>query len=110
MCAQSPHAMKGLIIGTFFAIKGIFQFLGATVLYVPFLSWNLHSSFPSCGFVYYLVNILVALSGLVAYTCVARRYQYRQRDEPDNVYRYAEDYYDRDIKNRVQNNYSWEQA
>ena len=32
----------------------------------------------------------------MAYTWVARRYQYRQRDEPDNIYRYAEDYYDRD--------------
>ena len=95
MCAQSPHAMKGLIIGTFFAIKGTFQFLGATVLYVPFSFWSLETSFPSCGFVYYLINILVALSGLVAYTCVARRYQYRQRDEPDNVYRYAEEYYDK---------------
>ena len=33
--------------------------------------------------------------GLLAYTWVARRYQYRQRDEPDNIYRYAEEYYDR---------------
>ena len=103
MCAQSPHAMKGLIIGTFYAIRGTFQFLGATVLYIPFFSWSLETSFPSCGFVYYLINILVALSGLVAYTCVARRYQYRQRDEPDNVYRYAEDYYDRAIDERLQN-------
>ena len=107
MCAQSPHAMKGLIIGTFFAIQGTFQFLGGAFLYVPFFSWNLETSFPSCGFVYYLINILVALSGLVAYTCVARRYQYRQRDEPDNVYRYAEDYYDRAIDERPQNSYDY---
>ena len=107
MCAQSPHAMKGLIIGTFFAIKGTFQFLGATILYVPFFSWSLKTSFPSCGFVYYLINILVALSGLVAYTYVARRYQYRQRDEPDNVYRYAEDYYDRAIDERLQSSYDY---
>ena len=96
MCAQSPHAMKGLLIGTFFLIKGLFQFLGITVVLIPFFSWNFNTSFPSCGFVYYLVNILVALIGLVAYTWVARRYQYRQRDEPDNIYRYAEEYYDRD--------------
>ena len=107
MCAQSPHAMKGLIIGTFFAIQGTFQFLGATVIYVPFSSWSLDTSFPSCGFVYYLINILVALSGLVAYTCVARRYQYRQRDEPDNVYRYAEEYYDRAIDERLRNSYDY---
>ena len=29
----------------------------------------------------------------MAYTWVARKYKYRQRDEPDNIYRYAEDYY-----------------
>ena len=107
VCAQSPHAMKGLIIGTFFAIKGTSQFLGATVLYVPFFSWSLKTSFPSCGFVYYLVNIFIALSGLVAYTYVARRYQYRQRDEPDNIYRSAEDYYDRAIDERLHSSYDY---
>ena len=30
-------------------------------------------------------------SGL--YTRVARQYQYRERDEPDNIYHYVEDYY-----------------
>ena len=96
ICAQSPHAIKGLLIGTFFLNKGLFQFLGIIAVLIPFFSWDFNTSFPSCGFVYYLVNILVALIGLVAYTWVARRYQYRQRDEPDNIYRYAEEYYDRD--------------
>ena len=32
VCAQSPHPMKGLLIGTFFGIKGIFQLFGV-VLY-----------------------------------------------------------------------------
>ena len=93
ICAQSPHAMKGLIIGTFFAIKGVFQLLGVVVLFVPFTQWNLPFSFPSCGFVYYLINIVIGFAGMVSYTWVARKYQYRQRDEPDNIYRYAEEYY-----------------
>ena len=59
----------------------------------------------SCGFVYYPVNILVAVIGQVAYTWAARRYQYRQRDEPDNIYCYAEEYYDRAQDERLQNNY-----
>ena len=95
ICSQSPHAMKGLLIGTLFTVKGVFQFIGATAISIPFISWKFSTSFPSCGFVYYLVNILVALTGLVAYTWVARRYQYHQRDEPDNIYRYAEEYYDK---------------
>ena len=95
ICAQSPHAMKGLLIGTFYAIKGVFQLIGALVVFVPFYTYRLTTNLPSCGFVYYLVNVLIALIGLLAYTWVARRYQYRQRDEPDNIYRYAEEYYDR---------------
>ena len=95
ICSQSPHAMKGLVIGTFFAIKGVFQLLGVVMIYLPFaLGWrNALHSFPSCGFVYYLINAIIALIGIVAYTCVARQYQYRVRDEPDNIYRYAEEYY-----------------
>ena len=95
ICAQSPHAMKGLLIGTFYTIKGVFQLIGALVIFVPFYTYRLTTNLPSCGFVYYLVNIVVAIIGLVAYTWVARRYQYRQRDEPDNIYRYAEEYYDK---------------
>ena len=95
ICAQSPHAMKGLLIGTFYTIKGVFQLIGALVIFVPFYTYRLTTNLPSCGFVYYLVNILVAVVCLVAYTWVARRYQYRQRDEPDNIYRYAEEYYDK---------------
>ena len=95
ICSQSPHAMKGLVIGTFFAIKGVFQLLGVVIAYLPFaLGWrNTLHSFPSCGFVYYLINAIIALIGIVVYTCVARQYQYRVRDEPDNIYRYAEEYY-----------------
>ena len=96
ICAQRPHAMKGLLIGTLFTVKGVFQFISACNNHlIPFISWKISTFFPSCGFVYYLVNILVALIGLVAYTWVARRYQYRLRDELDNIYRYAEEYYDK---------------
>ena len=94
ICSQSPHAMKGLVIGTFFAIRGVFQLFGVVITYLPFaFGWNTEHTFPSCGFVYYLINAIIALIGIVAYTCVARLYQYRERDEPDYIYRYAEEYY-----------------
>ena len=93
--SQSPHSMKGLMIGTFFAIRGTFQLLGALVFIFPFLAWKSMSSFPSCGFVYYLVNMVVAFFGMIAYIWIARKYRNRQRDEPDNIYRYAEEYYEK---------------
>ena len=52
ICSQSPHSMKGLMIGVFYAIEGIFQFLGTLLFMFPFVSWNSSSSFPSCGFAY----------------------------------------------------------
>ena len=109
ICCQSPHAMKGLLIGTFFAIKGFFNLFGALIAFLPFTKWSPGSSFPSCGFLYYLLNVVVGVAGLVVYTVVARRYKYRQRDEPDHIYRYAEEYYDRseeDSLSQEQGNFS----
>ena len=78
---------------TFFALRRIFQLLVTLIFMFPFIGHNLSASFPSCGFVYFLVNIVIALLGIVVYIWVAIKYQNRQRDKPDNVYHYAEEYY-----------------
>ena len=94
ICAQSPHSMKGLLIGTYYAIKGVFQLLGVLVIYAPIAALcKPHESFPVCSFAYYLINVVILLIGTFAFIIVARKYQYRQRDEPDNIYHYAEEYY-----------------
>jgi uncharacterized membrane protein len=85
--------MKGLLIGIFFAIKGVFQLFGVALYLAVGVGCRLRYNFPVCGFVYYLINVVIALIGIIAFMLVARRYQYRQRDEPDNIYRYAEEYY-----------------
>ena len=87
--------MKGLLIGTFFAIRGAFQLFGVLLFLFPFLGWNSMSHFPSCGFVYNLVCMIVAFFGMTGYIWIAKQYQNRQRDEPDNIYRYAEEYYEK---------------
>ena len=95
ICAQSPHAMKGLLMGLFFAVKGLFELLGA-VFVVPFSfgPWeNLSPTLPSCGFYYYLLSMMFGFAGIVSYVVTARRYTYRQRDEVSNERLYIEDYY-----------------
>ena len=94
ICSQSPHSMKGLLIGLLYAIKGLYQVL-ATLFVVPFAVGYLHhtSEHFSCGFSYYLVNIVVGLIAVAVYISVARGYRYRERDEPCNIRKYAEDYY-----------------
>ena len=92
ICSQSPHSMKGLLIGLFYAIRGVYQGI-ATLLVVPFAVGSLSSVFPSCGFYYYLVNVVLGVVAVLVYIWVAKRYRYRERDEPCNIRKYAEDYY-----------------
>ena len=97
--AQSPHSMKGLLVGVFFAIKGLFQFISAAAV-VPFAIpniWDRIHSVTNCGFGYYLFTIVVASIGLLVFSIVVRRYSYRQRDERPFDTRFAEQYYERYI-------------
>lgn len=90
ICAQSPQSMKGMLIGLSFAIKGLFQLLAVCVI-IPLSLWKL--AFPSCEFVYYLVNTAIGFVVLVVFILVAKRYKYRVRDEPSRERQYAEHYY-----------------
>lgn len=93
--AQSPQYMKGLLIGGFFAIKGLFTSLGI-ILILPFHQARIFdkADFPSCGFSYYLLNFLIALLVLVTFIYVSRKYKYRQRDEVSYEHQFAEAYYE----------------
>ena len=94
ICSQSPHSMKGLLIGLLYAIRGLYLLLAIFLLllfrYVYPISTVHHIS---CGFYYYLTNIVIGVVALLVYTCVAKRYRYRVRDELCNVHQYAENYY-----------------
>ena len=62
ICSQSPTSMKGLLIGLVYAIKGLFQLIAA-LLTIPFyVPWNGKSTFPSCGFYFYTMGLVVSLS------------------------------------------------
>ena len=95
--SQSPHRMRGLVIGSFFAIKGIFQLLAILTVYLPFISWSSDSSFPSCGFVYYLINIIIALIGIIFYTWATVKYQHRRQEDTLLTENFFEECYSRNI-------------
>ena len=88
ICAQSPRSVKGVLICSFFAIKGGFRLLGDLVLYAPFLDWHFSYTFPSCGFVYYLINAVLVLAGLVVFTIAAKKYQPQAAGPPDYTEQY----------------------
>ena len=91
ICSQSPQSMKGFLIGLSFAIRGSFHVIAA-VLALPF-ALAMDNTRTSCGVSYYVMNTGVGVVAVLVYVCVARKYKYRERDEPCNIYMYAENYY-----------------
>ena len=91
ICSQSPHSMKGLIIGVFYAIRGLYQVLAA-LLVLPYFHRGTFKPL-SCEFYFYLMNTIIGLVAVLVYVWVAKRYRYRVRDELCNVHQYAEEYY-----------------
>ena len=97
--AQSPHSMKGLLIGIFFAIKGLFRLLSSTI-FIPFSlkhPWGVMENPPfiSCGSIYLLFTCVVGLIGLVLFSVAAKMYKNRKRDDVTFRQRDVEEIYDR---------------
>ena len=86
--APSPQSMKGLLVGVFFAIRGLFQFLNSVIiiplsLKQPWASTQMieHPPVTNCGFVYLLLTCVTGLFGLILFSLAAKRYKSRTRDE-----------------------------
>ena len=92
ICSQSPHSMKGLLIGLSFALRGLFQLI-AVIMISPLIYLGNH--LPNCRMLYYILNICIGLIAVVVFIRIARKYKLRERDEPYLIYRYAEEYYSR---------------
>ena len=94
ICVKSPQAMRGVLISAFFLIKGAFQILGLSVIFSPFTQWDLSiHTFPSCGFIYYLINVVILLTGMVIFGIAAKKYQRQARiDYDNNIVQNIDDY------------------
>ena len=97
ICSQSPHSMKGLIIGVFYAIRGLYQVLAALLVLPYYYGTFKHLS---CEFYFYLMNTAIGLVAVLVYVWFAKRYRYRVRDELCNVHQYAEEYYSNSNRER----------
>ena len=90
--------MKGFLIGVFFAVKGLFQLIGVLGILLPFSLWNYSNR---AGLVYFLVNTLISVVGVVAFMIMARRYQYREREEVYNERKYIEEVFEKDVSHNT---------
>ena len=104
ICAQSPHPVKGVLIGIFFAVKGLFHLIGVLGILLPFSFWQ---TSPRAGLVYFLVNIVISIVGVVAFTIASKRYKYRERDDFCDIRKYIEEVFEKDVQhNREFENFS----
>lgn len=107
--AQSPHSMKGLLVGLLFAIKGLFQ-LSSAILLLPFSLphyWEtIRPNALNCGFGYFVIIIVLAFIGLVFFLAVVKRYQYRERDDPPYDQMAVEEVYARKVNQNTYQVYS----
>ena len=86
--AQSPHSMKGFLFGIFFAIRGVFQFLGSIAVFI-FSSQRIwgsslmreHPPAVSCLSRWLIFLSVVVLVGLILFLIVVKRYKYRERGD-----------------------------
>ena len=107
--AQSPHSMKGLLVGLLFAIKGLFQ-LSSAILLLPFSLpqyWaTIRPNTLNCGFGYFVIIIVLAFIGLVFFLAVIKWYHYRERDDPPFDQMAVEEVYVRKVNQNTYQAYS----
>jgi len=85
--------MRGLLLGLFFAVQGLFSLLAVIIQYIfswrPVLSYSLYS----CSFWYYLIIVILGGLGLCLYVLVAYKYKRRKRDDVFHQVGMIEEYY-----------------
>ena len=87
ICAQAPRTTQGLLIGLWYATFSI-RYLVVGVLdnlIIEKSSWQICEG----------VKVFLILVSIVLFSCVSRRYRYRQRDEIVNVQGMIEAIYER---------------
>ena len=96
--AQSPHTMKGLLLGVFYATRGLFIILGCVFIF-PFAQEHLWKPCTgknlNCGFYYYLINTLFGVLSFTVFGVAVKWYQYREREDVPYDPHYVENYYTR---------------
>ena len=97
--AQTPHTMKGLIVGLSLASAvGLRSALAGAILTTWAHAWSPPVTYPTCAFWFYLFIIVVTVVGLVMFGIVAKSYKKRERNELLHQQRFVEDYYDKYIQ------------
>ena len=91
ICAQSPNAMKGLLIGIWYSMLSmkymVVYVLDTRMFFKDASKWNLyHGIKGACIFI-----------SIIIFSSICKRYQYRRRDEIVNEQAIIEEQYEREL-------------
>ena len=91
VCAQSPHNMKGLMIGYAWSEYYLSN------IFANILAGTLHAlcKGPVCSIIYSSVATFLSITGFIVYCILAIVYKRRVRDDISTPHRWAEEFYGR---------------
>ena len=89
--AQSPHTMKGILIGFYYVVR--YGIAGLFALIQKLFCTYVHTTVSCSEIVSNIVITIIALLSFIMYCIVAYKYKLRERDEVVNVHIFAEEYY-----------------
>ena len=94
-CAQVPYSMKGLVIGTLFAVLGLYLTSFSAIKFIfTKKSVNWGTGVISCGFWYFLMKLILQTIATVLFYMIIKLYKKRKREDVlPNEQIFAERYY-----------------
>ena len=95
ICSQSPHTMRGMLLGLVMFLHGFYTQLGLTVTLI--LDKTKPDQIISCGFLYWLVMFLWSLAGCILFGIIAYFYRRRVREEVLDERGLIESVYEREL-------------
>ena len=91
ICAQSPNAMKGLLIGIWYSMMSI--------KYIVVMNLNMHKNLLQTDNwnIYHGIRGVGILVSIICFSFISKQYRYRERDENVNEQAIIEEQYEREL-------------
>ena len=78
ICSQSPHSMKGFLVGTIFALTGFYELAVNLIAVMIGHMWKLNIRHINCSTMYYIINFTLGVATMLLYARAAHNYRYRR--------------------------------
>ena len=96
--AQAPLSMRGLLLGLWFSISGIYEIAGWMMI-KPFKAVSEYLV-PSCELYILIMNFLLMLLSFILFIVFSRRYKLHSSEDVFNANYIAENYYEKEFSRR----------